>query len=164
MNYLKKVLLLFCVMPFTLMAQQQKQVGPVQQQETKKVTDSELTMFASIYTEVNQISQAAQQKMIKKVQSNGFQLQKFQELQKKKKQGQSLEVSEEKKKKFNTTTQALQEIQKNTQVKAVSAIKEGGLTLQRYQQIVGQLRQDQNLQKRLKSKMQPQKNTPTQER
>lgn len=150
-------------MPFTLMAQQQKQVGPVQQRETKKITDSELTMFASIYTEVNQISQAAQQKMIKKVQSNGFQLQKFQELQKKKKQGQSLEVSEEKKKKFNTTTQALQEIQKSTQVKAVSAIKDGGLTLQRYQQIVGQLRQDQNLQKRLKAKMQPKKNAPTQE-
>ena len=88
----------------------------------------------------------------------------FQELQKKKQQGQSLEISEEKKKKFNATTQALQEIQKNTQMKAVSTIKEGGLTLQRYQQIVGQLRQDQNLQKRLKSKMQPQKNAPTQER
>ena len=165
MNYLKKVLLLFCIMPFTMMAQEQKQVGPVQQQpEAKKVTDSELTKFASVYAQVNQISQAAQQKMIKKVQGNGFQVQKFQELQKKKQQGQSLEISEEKKKKFNATTQALQEIQKNTQMKAVSTIKEGGLTLQRYQQIVGQLRQDQNLQKRLKSKMQPQKNAPTQER
>ena len=133
-----------------------QQSGKKSQKTAKKVSDEELNTFASIYKNVNAISQQAQQEMIKKVQNNGFQVKKFQMLQQKKQQGQSLELSDEKKEKFQTTNKAIKKIQQSTQKKAMAAIKNGGMTLQRYQQVIQQLRKDQELQKKLKAKMQPQ--------
>ncbi len=124
-------------------------------QAEEVVTDQELKQFASAFQQVQKIDQQSQQNMIKAVEKEGLDVQRFNEIQQAQQTPkQESDVSDEEIKKYETVSKKIEIIQEQAQQKMQQVIKEEGLTLPRYQEISEAIKNNSDLQNKLQEYLQ----------
>ena len=127
---------------------------PQQPAPAEDVSDGELGKFAVVFTETQTLNQQIQQEMMTAVQEEGLEVQRFNEMMEAQQDpNKELDASEEEIAMFAAVSQALQKIQQEAQKDIQKVISDNGLTVQRYQSIMMALRNDTDLQQRLREQM-----------
>ncbi len=126
-----------------------------QQQEQIEVSDTELDKFATAYQGIQVVNQEAQQKMIKTVEDEGFNVQRFNEIhQASITPDQEVDASNEELKKHKKVIGKIEGMQESFQKDMEEVIENEGLTIERYEQVAIALQTDKELQQRLQKIMQ----------
>jgi len=145
--------LLFVVALGTASVSAQSTTMP-QQQEKIEVSDAELTQFAEVFQKMRMMNQEAQKEMMAVVQSEDFELQRFNEIhQANIDPEKEVETTEAEDKKYKAIVTELEEMQPALQKKMEDVISESDLSMERYQQLAMALRTDAELQQRLQQIM-----------
>lgn len=132
----------------TTFLQAQVQMPPQQQQID--VSDDELKSFTVALVDVQTINQEMQPKLITIVEDEGFEIERFTQIQQAQQNPQTnVEVSEEEIEKFNKIAPELQKIQQEAQQEMMLKITESGLTIERYQQIITAVQTDMEMQQKV---------------
>lgn len=117
---------------------------------SKKVSDSELASFAEVFKEVQEISQESQNKMVKAIQDEGLDLQRYNAIARAQQSGdKDLEVSGDEIEKIKAINSKLIEIESETKEILQKKVSASNLTLERYQEIMGLVQNDEQLQIKL---------------
>lgn len=117
---------------------------------SKKVSDSELASFAEVFKEVQEISQESQNKMVKAIQDEGLDLQRYNAIARAQQSGnKELEVSGDEIEKIKAINRKLIEIESETKKTLEKKVSANNLTLERYQEIMGLVQNDEKLQIKL---------------
>lgn len=152
-NKLKTSLICFIIMGATAFAQ-------VTEPSQTTVTDDELNKIAAIFQELQPINMEGQQKMAATLETNGFEVQRFNDMYKASQSpNEAFEATEEEKQKFDIVMSDIQKIQADLEKKMEVVITKQGLSVERYQQVATAFQTDTELQKRLETviaKQQPQ--------
>ncbi|KAB1067924.1 DUF4168 domain-containing protein [Tamlana haliotis] len=144
---IKALIVCFLMMGGTMMAQS---TAP----QNVTVSDAELGKIASVFQGVQAINVKAQEGMMKTVQDNGFELDRFNEIYEAAQTGKSgTNLTDEEKEKFGEVMNALQQQRAGIQKQMETVITEEGLTLERYQEVAMALQSDTKLQVRLKAEL-----------
>ena len=119
-----------------------------------KVSDAELTQFATAYQSVQVQNQEAQEKMITIIQEEGMELERFGAIQEASMDPNAkLDATPAEIKKHANVTSKIEKMQPELEKKAMKGIEAAGLTMERYQALAGVIQQDQDLLQRLQSIM-----------
>jgi hypothetical protein len=130
-------------------------VSLIAQTSSKDVSDAELANFAEAYKKVQTISQESQQKMVKVVQDEGLDVQRFNTIMKSQQSNeQDIEVNDAELKKVQAINGQLKEIDTKTNKKLQKSITDSELTVARYQEIMASLQNDKQLQTKLQQHLQ----------
>lgn len=154
---LKKTLslILFIMISGSGVFAQQLPPQPEQEGSNEEVTDEELKQFASAFKHVQTIDQQAQQKMIGSVEEAGLEVERYNELhQARQNPNQEIDASNEELENFNAATEEIMEIQTEAQEEIQLKIREEGLTITRYQEVMQILQNDTDLQQKLQQYLQ----------
>jgi hypothetical protein len=149
---MKKIasLLVFCILIGSMGAIAQTQPMPQQPKVEVDVDDQELAKFADAYQGLRMVNQEAQQKMVKVVEDEGFEIQKFNEMyQTSMNPNEELEASDEEMKKYEATVQKIEGMQGEFQERMEEVISEQGFTMERYEKLAMALQSDPEMQQRL---------------
>jgi len=142
---------------------QGQQRQPMQQSaEDIEVSDEELKKFQDAQEEVSSVQEDSRSKMEAVVKDEGLSMERFQEISQKQmqqqqgqqgqqQQTQDLDISDEEMEKFKKARQKIMDIQKSVQQNLMEAVKDAGLSPQRYQEISRAMRSDKELQQRFQS-------------
>ncbi|PWH85040.1 DUF4168 domain-containing protein [Brumimicrobium oceani] len=131
-----------------VIGQQEMIPAPVQEQN-KEVTDQELEKFALIYQDVQIESQEMQKEAIAIIQTEGMELERFNEIsQAQADPNNTSEASEEEKAQITKINTQMREIQSSFQSKIAEIVREKGMTVQRYQEVYTAVQQDTELQQK----------------
>ena len=115
-----------------------------------EVSEDDLNLFASAFTEVQNINNAIQQEMVSVVEGEGIEVDRFNEIQQAQQDpNQKVEATEEEKAQFVKATQKIQELQVQAQEKMRTKIEEEGLTIDDYQKIITAIQNSPELQEKL---------------
>jgi len=124
-------------------------------QSVEDVTDQEIKQFASAFQQVQRVDQKAQKTMIKAVQDEGLEVQRFNEIQQAQQDpNQEVNATNEEMKKYEVTTRELEKIQGQAQQEMQEKITEEGLTVPRYQEISAAIQASPELQEKLQEYLQ----------
>ncbi len=124
-------------------------------QSGEEVTDKELKQFASAYQQVQNINQQAQQNMIEAVEEEGFEIQRFNEIQQAQQDpNQDSDATDEEIRKYETASKKIEKIQGQAQQKVEKKISEEGLSLARYQEIIAAIQNSPELHEKLQEYLQ----------
>ena len=136
-------------------AGQQQMPGQMQQAQDIQVSDQEIEKFVEAAQEVQSINMQMQKEMGKAIQDEGMKTQRFNEIHKSQQspQGGQANASDQEMQKYRNILEALKKQQSGIQQDMRKAIKDAGLSLQRYQQIATGARQDSSLMERLQEEM-----------
>lgn len=129
-----------------------------QQQPPAQVDEGELTKFVEIVQKIQPMGMEAQQKMMAAVQDEGLEVERFSEIMSAQQmpEGESdAEVSPAELDKYEKAQGAIDKIQDDTQEEMERIIGDNGMTLDRYEEIMMVVQQDQDLMQRVQSMMQP---------
>lgn len=128
---------------------------PQQQQQKVEVSDAELTKFARAFQEIRMINQEVQQEMMGVVQSEGMDIQRFNEIHQATVDPEvEVEATAAEKEQHKNITSELEEIQVKFQGRLEKVITDQGLTIQQYEKIAMGLQNDPELQERLRKEFQ----------
>lgn len=142
------------------------QFNPNQQQGggSDSISNEQLEQFSGAMDANRQIQQDMMPQMQKAVKDAGLSMQEYQNIDRKQRSGGqgmkggsqsgSEEVSEEQLKKFNQAKKNLEPVQQEMRQKMEKAIKEEGMSMQQYRGILRKVRQDRQLQQRLRQMQQ----------
>lgn len=123
--------------------------------QAEEVSDTELQQFASALQQVQSVDQDAQQDMVKAVEEEGFEIQRFNEIhQAKLDPNQEADASNEEEVMYEMASKELEKIQVDAQQKMQKKIAEEGLTVTRYQEIMASLQTNPDLQQKLQEILQ----------
>ncbi|MDA3881759.1 MAG: DUF4168 domain-containing protein [Bacteroidales bacterium] len=139
------VSILFVIINLFSFSQQTSVQQQQQQQVEVEVSADELELFIGALELVQEINQKAQQKMVQVIENNDFTVEEFNQVQQKLQKSQDAEVEEDNKIKFDKIVEGVEEIQIESQQQMQESIKEIGLTVQRYQQILLGVQSDEDL-------------------
>lgn len=120
-----------------------------------EVSDAEVKKFVDAVRKVQNINRGAQQEMSKAVQDEGMNVKRFQEIQKSQQsqqQGQA-NATDAEMEKYRNIMKKMQKVQSGMQEDMKKAIKDAGLSMQRYQQIAKAARNDSTLMKKIQTEM-----------
>lgn len=124
----------------------------VTEQSQIKVTDDELSKIATIFQGLQTINQEGQQEMAKAVEASGFEMDRFNEMyEASQSPDKDIEATADEKQKYGTVINDLQKIQAGLQKEMEVVITNGGLSMERYQQVATAFQTDQELQARLQA-------------
>ncbi len=123
------------------------------QQQAAKVSDDDLQKFAAVYPKVQQQNQKAQKQMVDVIQKDGMKLDRFNEIQKAKMQGQDVDMKKDEKKSFEKVTKDLNELQPKLQKEIQNVVTSNGLTIKRFQEIASAIQSNNDLQQRFQKMM-----------
>ena len=140
--------LLLAVFTMSLNAQT---VTPQQQQQGGEISDADLQKFAKVSKGIREMQKSGQADQKKIVKDHGMKVSRFSEISRAKQSGQDVEMTAEEEAKYKKISQKLQEYNKQHQQKAMDILKKHNMQKQKYMQIRQKLRQDKELQKRLKA-------------
>jgi len=141
-------------------SQQQEQAPQTQQdlnqfqpqQQGGEISDEELQKFVSASQQLQVINQEAQQSMIKIVEDEGLDPQRFNEImQAQQNPNQEANATGEELKQAEAATKGLQKIQTQAMQQMQEKISDSGLTEQKFQEISMMLQNDPELQQRFQS-------------
>ena len=123
--------------------------------QEQDISDKELKLFANAFQQVQMINQSIQQEMIKAVEDEEISVEKFNAInQAEQNPNKEVEASSSELNKYKLAMKSVEEIQAKTEQVLQAKIKETGITLERYQQIMSLVQTDQKLQQRLTELMQ----------
>lgn len=123
-------------------------------QETD-VSDDELKTFASAFKQVQAVDQKAQQDMVKAVQDEGLNVQRYNELlQNEEDPTQNANPSIEEKQQFESANKKIESVQNTAQQSMHKKIQDEGLSIKRYQEIAFAIQNSPKLQEKLQQFMQ----------
>lgn len=134
----------------------QSMPGQMQQPADIDVSTKEIQQFVSAAQSIQGINQKAQQKVGKAVEDEGMSQRRFSEIrqsQQSQNQGQA-NATEEEMEQYRNIMQTLQNMRTGMRDNMENAIKQSGLTMQRYQQIAKAAQTDTALMKRIQQKLQ----------
>lgn len=125
------------------------------QADQSKVSDEELTRFATVYQQMRMMNQQIQQKMAQVVAGEEMEIQRFNEIhQANLTPDMEVEVSEEEKETYQDILEEIEEIQAGFQNQMEEIIEESGFSMERYEAIATRLQSDAKLQERLRKTFQ----------
>jgi len=150
----KKLYGLFFIflMGITAVSAQFPQQMPAQQ--TTEVSDGEMEQFALAFAGIQAVEQQVQPKLVKTVQDKGLEVQRFNEIMNAHQNpNQQVDATDDEMEKFAAASQEIERIQSKAQQDMFKAITEEGLTVERYQEIIAAVRNDETLQQKLQQHM-----------
>lgn len=122
------------------------------EQKKVEVSDGELGKIATAFQGVQEVNVQAQQKMMKTVEDNGFEIDRFNELfEASQSPEKKADASTEEKEKFGVVMNKMQEMQSGFQKQMEDVITKEGISLDRYQEVAMALQTDTKLQQRLQA-------------
>lgn len=132
----------------------QAQVQPSQESQAEpsqiEVSDQELEKFAVVIQELRSIRMESRDEMSQALQEIGLSPELFREiLQAKQDPEAESDASDEELQKFDSATQELAQIQKETQSDMQAAVESQGLKVSRFQEILSAVREQPDLQKQV---------------
>lgn len=120
-------------------------------QETE-VSDVELTQFANAYQEMQIQNQEAQQVMVKIIEDEGMDVQRFSTIQQASMDpNQEVEATDAEMKMHDNAIAKMQKLQPEMEKKASEKIVATGLTMERFEALAAVIQKDQALQQRLQT-------------
>lgn len=136
--------------------QEQEMPQQMEEGEEIEVSEEEIDKFAEAARRVQTINQEIQQKMNEKVEDEGMDPERFNEIQRSQQTQQEGEnpATDEEMEQFRTIMEELQNVQSDAEGDMVEAIEEAGLTMERYQQIAEAAQRDPELMQKLQEKLQ----------
>lgn len=125
------------------------------QADQTKVSDAELTKFASVFQQMRMMNQQVQQKMAKAVADEEMEIQRFNEIhQANLNPDMEVKASEEEKETYQEIVEEIEKMQVGFQQQMQEIIEDSGLSMEKYQMIATRLQTDAQLQERLKNTLQ----------
>lgn len=132
----------------------QAQTGMPPQADLPEVTDAELETFVDTILELEPIQEEANEEIEEVIQEEGFTLERFQQIlmamQNPQMTGQ-VNVTTEEQEKLAEMQPKLMEIQMEAEEKMIAKIEDGGLSVERYQQITQSIQQREDLQEKFEA-------------
>ncbi|WP_310994333.1 DUF4168 domain-containing protein [Aequorivita marina] len=120
-------------------------------QETT-VSDAELTQFANAYQEMQMQNQQAQQQMVKIIEDEGMDVQRFSTIQQASMDpNQEVDATVAEMKMHGNAIAKMEKLQPELEKKASEKIAATGLSMERFEALAAQIQQDQALQQRLQA-------------
>lgn len=120
--------------------------------QEKEITDTELTQFATAYQEMQVQNQEAQQQMVKIIEAEGMDVQRFSAIQQASMDpNKDIEATDTEMKMHESAISKMQEMQPAMEKKATDKIVSSGLTMERFEAIAAVIQKDQGLQQRLQA-------------
>lgn len=120
--------------------------------QENEVSDVELTKFANAYQEMQVQNQEAQQEMVKIIEAEGMDVQRFSTIQQASMDpNQEVEATAEEMKMHDKAIAKMQEMQPELEKKATEKIVATGLTMERFEALAAVIQKDQALQQRLQT-------------
>ncbi len=130
-------------------------VSLIAKDKPKEVTDSELASFAEVFQEVQGISKQSQDKMVKAIEDEGLELQRYNAIGKAQQSGdKDIEVTEEEIEKLHAINSKLVKINSETSEIVEKKLGDNNLTSERYQEILQSVQKDEKLKIKLRDKLQ----------
>ena len=130
-------------------------VSLIAKDKPKEVTDSELARFAEVFQEVQGISKQSQDKMVKAIEDEGLELQRYNAIGKAQRSGdKDIEVTEEEIEKLHAINSKLVKINSETSEIIEKKLGANNLTSERYQEILQSVQKDEKLKIKLRDKLQ----------
>ncbi|MCY2687387.1 DUF4168 domain-containing protein [Salinimicrobium sp. TH3] len=118
------------------------------------VSDEEIGQFAVTFQKMRMINQEAQKQLSEAIAEEGMEVTRFNTIhQAQMDPAAEVELTKEEEKKYNTIIKDLNEMQAEFRKEIEDMIKDGGLSVERYEQIGNQLQNDAELQERLREEL-----------
>ena len=129
-------------------------VSLIAKTNSKDVSDSELASFAEVFQEIQNISKQNQEKMVKAIEDEGIELQRYNAIAKAQQSGdKDLEVSDDEIKKLRAINSQLVKINSETDELVEKKLSPNNLTFERYQEILQLVQKDEQLKMKLREKL-----------
>lgn len=126
-----------------------------QTEQKEEVSGEELNQFASALQQVQTVNQQAQGVMIKTIEEEGLEVQRYNEIQQAEQDpNQETNATDEELKQYEVATTEIEKIQIQTQQVMQEKIVEVGLTINRYQEIAAIVQNDPELQQKIQEYLQ----------
>lgn len=137
-QYVLPAFIVMMLLSFGVMAQETPAVPQQQQEVVTDFNDEELKQFASAAGKVMEIQQKTQEDMIKVIEDENLELDKFNQIlmSQQNQEAEKVDATAEEMAAFNNASQKIMEIQTDIQTDVVKAIEEEGLEPQKYEQIM----------------------------
>lgn len=120
--------------------------------QENKISDAELTQFANAYQEMQVQNQEAQNEMVKIIEAEGMDVQRFSAIQQASMDSnQDVDVSEAEIKMHENAIAKMQKMQPELEKQAMEKIVATGLTMERFEALAAVIQKDQGLQQRLQT-------------
>jgi len=133
---------------------------PVKQSSSSEINAKELEKFAAAVADMREIQLESRDEVSAAIKKEGLSQQRFREiLQAQRNPEVETDASEEELQKFDTATQQLAQIQRDTQSQMKEAVVSQGLEVARFQEILQSVRQDPQLKKQVQQIMQEDNNS-----
>ena len=130
-------------------------VSLIAKTDSKEVSDSELASFAEVFQEIQAISKQSQDKMVKAIEDEGLDLQRYNAIGEAQRSGdEEVEVTEEEIEKLHAINSQLTKINSETSETIDKKLSANNLTFERYQEILQSIQQDEELKIKLRDKLQ----------
>lgn len=140
------------------MVGQQTPMAPQQQQQAQPdISDAQLENFVAASQEMNEVQQGAQQEMMKTIQDEGLDVNKFNEMAAQKQnpnQEPTMEISDADQAAFDAAMKKVQAKQMEMQKEMETIVVDNGMDMAEYQQIQRAYQQDPQLQQKVSKMMQ----------
>ncbi|MCC8360483.1 DUF4168 domain-containing protein [Salinimicrobium sediminilitoris] len=118
------------------------------------VTDEEIGQFAVTFQKMRMINQEAQKQLSEAIAEEGMEVTRFNTIhQAQMDPAAEVELTKEEEKKYEAIIKDLNEMQTEFRKEIEDMIKDGGLSVERYEQIGNQLQNDAELQERLREEL-----------
>lgn len=129
-------------------------VSLIAETESKEVSDTELTNFAEVFQDIQQISDGKQDKMVQAIESEGLTLERYNAIGKAQRSGdKDFEVTEDEIEKLNAINSKLVEIDSTTNEAIQKKLSANDLTYERYRQIFQSVQKSDELKRKLRDKL-----------
>lgn len=117
-----------------------------------EVSDAELTQFANAYQEMQVQNQEAQLEMVKIIEAEGMDVQRFSTIQQASMDpNQKVEATDAEMKMHDNAIAKMQKMQPELEKKATEKIVATGMTMERFEALAAVIQKDQGLQQRLQA-------------
>ena len=145
MTFTKKIAGLFLFLVFSTTAL-------MAQAEQTKISEAELSKFAETFQKMRMMNQEAQMQMSEAITAEDLEIKRFNEIHKAKMDpAVEVDATAEEEKKYEEAISEIEGMQADFQKQMEDLIKQGGLTVEKYQQIATRLQSDAELQERLRA-------------
>lgn len=151
-NLLKGVFILVIITTAYSVKGQNPSLNQDQQLNTE-VTDSELQAFVGIMQQAQTVQRKVRSNMMNAIKESGMEMKRFQEISRAKRQGNEVEMTDNEKDAYASIQEVIKTEQQKMRKEMDSIIQNASMDKNRYMEINSALRQDKELQGRLKKIM-----------
>ncbi len=163
---LTSILMMFLVFGGLSFAQAQDMPMNQQPAEPIEVSDEELEEFIDVYMGVAELNQQFEMQVQQVLQDEGIEVEKFMEIQQSEQMGASrddIDATSEELEKYDAAMEAVEEMEEDFQEEIEEKVEEEGMEIERYEEIMMGLQQDQELMQRAQQLLQERQGMPQQQ-